>query len=187
MFLFKKRTQKHQSKGAGDFEQDFSAGWHRTRLRNYSHRSRIWKVQESTFKLLFESKIHSLTLRVDSVVKDLQEIKISVQYTQNDVEDLKPIQVKLEGLNKEIDKIIKDLASHSQRLEYLKNQSRRNNIHVNVILESDNETWGDAEVKVKRTIKNNLGIKLDIEGSPGGKAENQVGTSKPESAENHRV
>jgi len=51
-------------------------------------------VQESTFnKLLFESNIHSLTLRVDSVVKDVQEIKISLQYTQKDVEDLKPIQV----------------------------------------------------------------------------------------------
>ena len=78
------------------------------------------------------------------MVKDVQEIKISSQYTQKDVEDLKPIQVKLEGLNKEIDKIIKDLASHSQRLEYLEIQSRRNNIHVNVIPESDNETWGDA-------------------------------------------
>ena len=104
-------------------------------------------MQESTFKLLFESKIHSLTLRVDSVVKDVQEIKISLQYTQNDVEDLKPIQVKLEGLNKELDKISKDLASHSKRMEYLENQSRRNNIHVNAISESDNETWGDAEVK----------------------------------------
>ena len=71
--------------------------------------------------------------------------------------------VKLEGINKEVDKISRDLASHSHKMEYLENQSRRNNICVNGIPESDNETWEDAEVKVKRTIKDNLGIKVDIE------------------------
>ena len=120
-------------------------------------------MQESTFKLLFESTIHSLTLRVDSVVKDVQEMKTSLQYTKKDVEELKPIHAKLEDVNKELDKISKDMASHSQKMEYLENQSRRNNIRVNGIPESDNETWEDAEVKVKRAIKDNLGIEVDIE------------------------
>ena len=123
----------------------------------------LFKLQESTFKLLFESTIHSLTLRVDSVVKDVQEMKTSLQYTQKDVGELKPIHVKLEDVNKELDKISKDLASHSQKMEYLENQSRRNNIRVNGIPESDNETWEDAEVKVKRAIKDNLDIEVDIE------------------------
>ena len=91
-------------------------------------------------------------------MKDAQEMKTSLQYTQKDVEDLKPIHVKLEGFNKELDKISKDLASHSQRMEYLENQIRRNNIRVNGIPESDNETWEDAKVKVKQAIMDNLGI-----------------------------
>ena len=90
-------------------------------------------------------------------------MKTSLQYTQKDVEELKPIHAKLEDVNKELDKISKDLASHSQKMEYLENQSRRNNIRVNGIPESDNETWEDAEVKVKRAIKDNLGIEVDIE------------------------
>ena len=98
-------------------------------------------MQESTFKSLFGSTVHSLTLRVDSLMKDMQEMKTSLQFTQKDVEDLKPIHVKLEGVNKELDKISKDLASHSQKIEYLENQSRRNNIRVNGIPESHNETW----------------------------------------------
>ena len=97
------------------------------------------------------------------MVKDVQEMKTSLQFTQKDVEDLKPIHVKLEGINKELDKISRDLASHSQKMEYLENQSRRNNIRVNGIPESDNETWEDAEVKVKRATKDNLGIEVDIE------------------------
>ena len=100
---------------------------------------------------------------MESVVKDVQELKTSLQYTKKDVAELKPIHVKLEDVNKELDKISKDLASHSQKMEYLENQSRRNNIRVNGIPESDNETWEDAEVKVKRAIKDNLGIEVDIE------------------------
>ena len=90
-------------------------------------------------------------------------MKTSLQYTQKDVEELKPIHAKLEDVNKELDKISKDLASHSQKMEYLENQSRRNNIRVNGIPESDNETWEDAEAKVKRAIKENLDLDVDIE------------------------
>ena len=54
----------------------------------------LLKVQESIFKSLFESMIQTLTLRVDSVVKDVQEM----QCTQKDVEELKPIHVKLEDV-----------------------------------------------------------------------------------------
>ena len=54
----------------------------------------LLKVQESIFKSLFESVIQTLTLRVDSVVKDVQEM----QCTQKDVEELKPIHVKLEDV-----------------------------------------------------------------------------------------
>ena len=133
-----RRTQKHQSKGAAalDSEQDLSVldsakGDYVT----------LATMQESTLKLLLESTIHSLTLRVDSVVKNVQEMKTSLQFTQKDAEDLKPIHVKLEGINKELDKISRDLASHSQKMEFLENQTRRNNIRANGIPESDNETW----------------------------------------------
>lgn len=89
-------------------------------------------------------------------------MKTSLQHTQKDVYDLKLFHVKLEGVNKELDNICKGLASNSQKVEYLENQSRTNNISVNGIPESDNETLEDAKVKVKRAIKDNLGIKVDI-------------------------
>ena len=88
-------------------------------------------------------------------------MKTSLQYTQKDVEELKPIHIKLGAVNKELDIISNDLALHSQKMEYLENQSRRNNIRVNGIPESDNETWEDAEVKVKREIKDNLDIDIE--------------------------
>ena len=69
----------------------------------------------------------------------------------------------MEGINKELDKISRDLASRSQKMEYLENQSRSNDIRVNGIPESDNETWQDTEAKVKQAIKDNLRIEVDIE------------------------
>lgn len=89
-----------------------------------------------------------------------------MQYTKKEVEDLKPIRVKLKGVNEELDdKISQDLASYSKKMEYLENQRRRNNIRATGIPESDIETWEDAEVKVKQAIKENLGIAVDIEGA----------------------
>ena len=66
-------------------------------------------------------------------------------------------------LTKNLIKISKDLAPHSQKMEYLESQSRRNNIHVKGIPESDNETWEDVGVKVIRAIKKTLDLEVDIE------------------------
>ena len=41
-------------------------------------------------------------------------------------------------------------------LEYLENQSRRNNIRVSGIPEAAGETWEDAENKVKDVVKSTL-------------------------------
>ena len=49
------------------------------------------------------------------------------------------------------------------KLEYLENQSRRNNIRVSGIPESPDETWEVAEAKVKQAIQEQLGVDVDIE------------------------
>ena len=66
-------------------------------------------------------------------------------------------------LNKEIEWFNSDLSSQSLSLEYMDNQSRRNNIRVNGILESSRKTWEEAEEKVKDAVKTKLGIDIDIE------------------------
>lgn len=60
-------------------------------------------------------------------------IKVSLQYTQKDVKELKPLHHDLDNANKDLDKISKDIVFHSQRMKYLENQSRRNNIRVDGI------------------------------------------------------
>ena len=59
--------------------------------------------------------------------------------------------------------IASDLKAQQQKTEYLKNQSRRNNIRVNGIEESDRETWQESEQKVKMAVQEKLGMDISIE------------------------
>ena len=47
-------------------------------------------------------------------------------------------------------------------MEYLKNQSRRNNIRVSGIPEEPAETWEKVEEKVKAAVKEKLDFDIDI-------------------------
>ena len=55
---------------------------------------------------------------------------------------------------------VEDLA---RIIEYLENQSRRNNVKIFGIPEDDDEkSWDDTESKVKEAIRNKLGIEDEI-------------------------
>ena len=79
------KTQKHQSKDAANLhsQQDSSADCAEGDYVTLATVRELLKVQESTFKSLFESMI-----QLDSVVKDVQEMKTSLQFTRKDVESL---------------------------------------------------------------------------------------------------
>ena len=80
-----------------------------------------------------------------------------------DIEELKPLASKLEEINNEIDQLNSDLSEQELKAEYLENQSRRNNIRVKGIPESEKETWEEVESKVKDAIKIKLDLEVDIE------------------------
>ncbi|XP_044168301.1 uncharacterized protein LOC122952486 [Acropora millepora] len=70
---------------------------------------------------------------------------------------------KLKDAEEEISTLQTDLRTQDSKLEYLENQSRRNNIRVSGIPESPDETWEVAEAKVKQAIQEQLGVDVDIE------------------------
>ena len=79
------KTQKHQSKDAANLhsQQDSSADCAEGDYVTLATVRELLKVQKSTFKSLPESMI-----QLDSAVKDVQEMKTTLQYTQKDVESL---------------------------------------------------------------------------------------------------
>ena len=79
------KTQKHQSKDAANLhsQQDSSADCAEGDYVTLGTVRELLKVQKSTFKSFFESMI-----QLDSAVKDVQEMRTTLQYTQKDVESL---------------------------------------------------------------------------------------------------
>ena len=111
-------------------------------------------MQESTLKSIFESFIMYVNHRVDDLVKTVAEVKSSLEYTQRDVDDIGQMAAKLKDAEEEIGTLQTDLRTQDSKLEYLENQSRRNNIRVSGIPESPNETWEVAEAKQFKSRRN---------------------------------
>ena len=74
------------------------------------------------------------------------------------------------------------MKKHIEKTVYLENQSRRNNLRFEGLLEDDNETWDETVAKVKNVLVK----KLDFESPPEnesahltGRGRRQDGTSTP--------
>lgn len=112
---------------------------------------------------LFDSVVKSLTARVDGVVESVNSLKASLEFSQKDIEELKPFASKLEEAKDEIDQLNSGLTQQELKAEYLENQSRRNNIRIKGIAEGEKETWDEVESKVKDVIKAKLDLDIDFE------------------------
>ena len=80
-------------------------------------------------------------------------MRTSLEFSQKDINDMKPSLLKLQELDSAIEEIQDDLNHQEEQMEYLENQSRRNNVRIDGIPEEDNETWETTEAKVKQVLK----------------------------------
>ncbi|XP_031549027.1 uncharacterized protein LOC116286615 [Actinia tenebrosa] len=72
----------------------------------------------------------------------------SLQFSQNDIDEVKSKVRKLE----------EDLLEAEDKIDYLENQSRRNNVRISGIKEDNNESWSTTEDKVKTILKEKMGM-----------------------------
>ncbi|XP_035692546.1 uncharacterized protein LOC118427017 [Branchiostoma floridae] len=102
----------------------------------------------------------SANSRVDSLVREVQDLKTSLQFSQNEIDSLK-VEIKDAKKSSNVD----DESAVAKKVDYLENQSRRNNIVIDGI-EGDNskETWAETEGKVRDLLTKNLKLEAkDIE------------------------
>ena len=126
--------------------------------------------QERMFKTLLDSLLNNFNSRLDSVVEsvadiktrlnicqeDTSEFKGSLEFSQKDIDELKlKIETEVEA---DINDIYDCIDYHMDKLEYLENQSRRNNIRIDGIPEEENELWDTAADKVKHVLTEKLGL-----------------------------
>jgi len=80
-------------------------------------------------------------------------------------EKLKSIEKKVNSKKQNIEDITDSLDAVESHLEYIENQSRRNNIKIMGVPEdiSTEKTWDDTEDVAKKLIKEELGIEEEVE------------------------
>ena len=118
-------------------------------------------MQERVFKNMFQSVLSSINTRIDKDVKSVAELKASLEYSQQDIEDLMEAADAIDEMEEELEDIQHGLYKHEEKMEYLENQSRRNNVRIDGIPEEDNKTWLNTEIKVKEALHEKLNLSFE--------------------------
>ena len=118
----------------------------------------LLKTQREAFNDSVNIIINSFEKRLSKVESELVQHKLELSNTKiintdqkNTIEELKSELLSLKQNNS---------ASHflSTRIDYLEDQSRRNNLRFEGLPEENQENWEQTTVKVQNLIRNNLGI-----------------------------
>ncbi|KAL7380426.1 hypothetical protein ABVT39_017807 [Epinephelus coioides] len=112
------------------------------------HFTELLQQQQNTCEDFIKLILDNSNKRLDDLTRENQELKICLQYTQNEVDTLKTDNIKLSAelktLQTERLKASEGLLSSATRMEYLDAQSRRNNLVFEALPESPNETWAES-------------------------------------------
>ena len=118
-------------------------------------------LRQSIDKLTIEMKDNND--RLNSIVKDTEDLKLSVQTYQDVFDDkIKEINDSIEKIKEkhknEIIQLEKENENSKDKLRMFEDRSKRYNLHFDGIEEWEDESWADTEENLKLKIKETLGI-----------------------------
>lgn len=107
---------------------------------------------------------------MDCVIRDVEELKTSLEFTQDKLEDMrmghKQMKRKIKSFENNAMSFKLGVYERFAKLDYSENQYRRTNILIDGIADEKGETWSDSEKKVRQILSSNLGqdgTNIDIE------------------------
>ena len=127
-------------------------------------------ADKAIIKKLINSNMKSTNERLDKLSTEMTELTKSLKHSQDQLDDeLKTdIDIKtdiknLDSAIKEIEQKIEECPNINKKLIELEDRSQRNNIPIDGIVETPNETWDECEIKVQKMFKMKMGIEENIE------------------------
>lgn len=97
---------------------------------------------------------------VKELVKEVQELKSSLQYSQKEIDDLKVANSNnnsaVTSMSTKHDEHKEVLANLASKADYIENQSRRINIVIDGIPDVPTESWGESQRKAKKLFADHL-------------------------------
>lgn len=115
----------------------------------------ILSAQKSAFEGFLRTFMDSVSDRVDKLLVQVTEVKISVAGLSSKVDDQRSSSV---AIQEELVKADQKLSEIESQADYLENQSRRNNLRLEGIPEAPSETWEVTEAKVRSALVTSLGL-----------------------------
>ena len=101
----------------------------------------LLKTQECMFKSFMESIVSNLISRIDNLVKDFAGLKSSLEFSQKDIashdEQLSAVDAELQNTVSDVANLQTTVNKHLQKTIYLENQSRRDNLRFEGLLEDN--------------------------------------------------
>ena len=140
--------------------------------------NQILETQDRAYRNTLQIFMDDMKSEIRILRKDVEDLKVSLQFSQGQIGDLKKVtkeeKIKLEHIDdrmKFLEEQMKDSADLEQRCdqleskhEYLENMSHRNNIKIfGVAEEKDEKTWEDSKNVVKKIIREKLDVELEGE------------------------
>ena len=129
-------------------------------------------MQNKAYRAATQLFMDDIKSEMRSIRKDLEDVKMSVAFMSKDNDsmkvEMKSVDLQIRKLSTKMDHVegvtidsFEDMAAH---VDYLENQSRRNNIKVLGVPEDTSErSWDDTEKKVKSLIKTTLKISEEVD------------------------
>ena len=116
------------------------------------------------FQACMQTFVDSSNTRLDAFVNDttreLAELRASVHFTQNELHELKDNYKNQNDRQKHdhgaLVKMTVDLKRIDDTVDYIENQSRRNNLRVDGVKERPGETWTDTEQALRKVLEQDL-------------------------------
>jgi len=121
--------------------------------------------QEKNFRSFVQIITDSTNQRMDNLVREMQDLKNSLNFSQGELGDMKTVSGKnvdkIKQLEQDILTYNNEVTEIVNKVDYIENQSRRNNLIFDGIKDDKKETWEQSEVKVKEVLKTKLRLNTD--------------------------
>lgn len=120
--------------------------------------------QESNFLSFTKMILDTVNTRIDGVMKDVQELKTSLQFSQGQIDDLRGMERKMDSFEVHLQQLSSqctnsDISDIVTQVDFLENQSRRNNVIIDGLSQENAfESWSDSEKKIREFMSTMLKI-----------------------------
>ena len=129
---------------------------------NISTVKELMALQQSAYKDATSMLFDSLHKRIEEQNNTIFELRRSLEFSQTDIKDLKnelkQCQDQLSNNSIKIDENLKLSNNMTIKLAHMEDYSRKKNIRVEGLIELNQETWEQTQVKVQKLIDEKLKI-----------------------------